>query len=182
MSSAIGFTARAIVDLKRINRATSAFHGDYEERARKREAGDKSEARVAEALQSLKAHGKIWRYHRSWYKGELDLQKIDFLIWPEPSYMVGLQVKSSINGLEKHQNTSNVPCVVVRHYHVPLRVLAKEIMQVLGLSTEFLEMAIRSSHSDFLDQDEPTEEEVLLDQVNQLVDQLGFDDLEPLES
>ena len=185
MSSAVGLTPRAVADFKRIRAMEGGTRGDYEERARKREAGDKSEARVAEALQLLKAHGEIYHYHRSWYRGELDLQKIDFLVWPESScdYMIGLQVKSSIAGLEKHRKVSRIPCVVIRHYHVPLRLLAEEIMKVLGLSTESLEMAIRSSYPDNQDvrEDEPTEEEVLINQINQLVDQLGFDDLEPFE-
>ena len=60
MSSAIGFTARAIVDLKRINRATSAFHGDYEERARKREAGARAPALGAHDSSGSRSSNPSW--------------------------------------------------------------------------------------------------------------------------
>lgn len=104
------------------------------------ERGKESERKVEEALRDLAVSGDIDHHYRAEPKGELDRQGIDFLVYPEPDWMIPLQVKSSAWGKEEHINIygSRIPCVVVDHFSVPSE-LSEVILQELGLSVKFLE-------------------------------------------
>ncbi|GEM_PF-6939616 len=154
----VEFTPKAATDLKRvqqeqhlaeIHRGENKARTDEtppEERGNKKEKiGRRSEARVAEGLDFLISCGGIHDYYKSWRKGELDLRGVDFLIVPEPSYdhMIPLQVKSSLTGVREHRKISRIPCILAKH-NIPLVLFAEELMQVMGLSTEFLKEIIRA--------------------------------------
>lgn len=104
------------------------------------EKGERSENRVEEALQNLAACGEIHHYHRADPEGELDTQGIDFLVFPEPDWIIPLQVKSSVRGREEHltEYGSQIPCIAVDLYSTPSE-LSEAILQELGLSVKFLE-------------------------------------------
>lgn len=104
-----------------------------------RKKGDTSERLAEEALQILTQRGKIHHYYRGRWRGELDRQGIDFLVYPEADWAIPLQIKSSFYGRRKHYVIygDRIPCVVVGLYAQPLE-LSEVIFRELGLSVKFL--------------------------------------------
>lgn len=111
--------------------------------------GNRNEDRAEEALQFLVQKGEIFNYYRCPRNGENDLLGWDFIVFPEPDWMIGLQVKSSVIGKEAHINRYGLrtACVIVTN-HVSIDILAQEILEALGLSTKFLEGEIESAKSE----------------------------------
>lgn len=130
----VGFTPKAIADLKRIRRY-AYFLGIAR--------GNRSEKRVEEALKLLAQNGEIFNYHKSVRDGENDRLGWDFLVAPQNNWLIPLQVKSSDTGLDEHVNEYGMrtPCVVVKEF-MSLNVLAEKILIALSLSTKFLEEEI----------------------------------------
>lgn len=100
--------------------------------------GMTSESFVEEALQKLAFEDLIDHYYRAEPDGELDRQGIDFLVYPEPDWIIPLQVKSSFGGMQHHfiEYGRRIPCVIVDIYDI--EELSKKILIVLGLSTDVL--------------------------------------------
>jgi len=101
--------------------------------------GKTSEERVARALESIKLAGEIHHYYRTWPFGELDLQAIDFQVYPESDWLINLQVKSSARYKRRHiqAHGMTIPCVVVNE-DMDDRQLVSEVMRVLGIAIEII--------------------------------------------
>jgi len=100
--------------------------------------GDTSEAVVEKVLRMMAGFDDIHHYHKARSGQELDMQGIDFLVFPESSWCIPLQVKSSERGKEKHQVelNSKIPCIVVNRPDTTY--IYEKLLEVLGLSTEGL--------------------------------------------
>ncbi len=148
------------------------------EEQRTREIGDKSERRIAQALDFLKSHKEIHDFFQTVRGGELDSRQIDFMIIPYPnhSWMIPLQGKTSQAGLEEHQRKSPVPAAIAR-FDLPLHLFAEELMGVMGLVVKYINKELSSGFTGYLedrisktlgiDQD-------LDSQIEKIVQLLGF--------
>ena len=101
--------------------------------------GRENEERVRKALVALRDLGEISRYRKAKIGGQLDMEGIDFQVYPEPDWSVDLQVKSSTVGKEKHLRSygNTIACVIVDEA-LDDRQLLEEVRRVLGLSIAFI--------------------------------------------
>ncbi|HZZ99360.1 MAG TPA: hypothetical protein VFK07_01475 [Candidatus Paceibacterota bacterium] len=109
------------------------------------ERGINNEELVKETLEVMRETGHIHHYLRADRHSQLDRAGIDFLIWPDSSYAVPLQVKSSARGRIGHlkHRGDTVPCCIVVDSPESLSDLAEKILRELGLSTTALEEVLQ---------------------------------------
>lgn len=101
--------------------------------------GRESEERIEVCLEKLRQLGEIYYFINSDTNDKLDSMGIDYLVWPEQSFIVPLQVKSSDRGLRAHEEVYGtfIPCVVVRDDKDD-ETLMREILSALSLNTDSL--------------------------------------------
>lgn len=123
--------------LRRSRRIISLVDNETVHKIRK---GQGSEDLAEEALQILVDRGEILGYFRTDWGDKYDILGIDFFVWPEPGWLIPLQVKSSHLGKEEHlENNSFVTCCIVVEPFLSPGELAEKTLEELGLSVKFLE-------------------------------------------
>ncbi len=132
--------------------------------------GIRSEERVFNALSLLVSRGAIYDFYWAARGSQIDHLGADFLVIPEENepIWIPLQVKSSDSRAEDHKQKSNI-LVIVPDKKLPVEILADQLMELLGISTDNILSELGAKIAEALGIDER-----LNYNIDQIVRLMGF--------